>query len=411
MVSKPYAISKQAVFEAYKRVRVNRGSAGIDGQSIEDFEKDLKGNLYKIWNRMSSGSYFPPPVKAVEIPKKAGGSRRLGIPTVGDRVAQMVAKMYLEPSIERIFHEDSYGYRPNKSAVDAIGKARQRCWKYDFVIEFDIKGLFDNIDHTLLMKAVEKHTNEAWILLYINRWLKTPFVTENGECVERASGTPQGGVISPLLANLFLHYAFDVWIIRHYPNAPFERYADDAIIHCDSEERAETLLRHLNKRLAECKLELHPQKTRIVYCKDKDRTGEYPTTEFDFLGYTFKKVFMKDRTGRLQFNFIPSVSKKSAKALREKVKQMEIHLMSGSKIEMIAERLNPVVRGWMNYFGKFNKSAMKFTLDCINRILVKWAMCKYKRFRGREHRAREWMREIAKREPNMFAHWTLMILP
>ena len=411
MGSKPYAISKHAVLEAYKRVRANRGSAGIDGQSIEEFEKDQKGNLYKIWNRMSSGSYFPPPVKAVEIPKKAGGTRKLGIPTVGDRVAQMVAKMYLEPSIETIFHDDSYGYRPNKSAVDAIGKARQRCWKYDYVIEFDIKGLFDNIDHTLLMKAVEKHTNEAWILLYINRWLKTPFVTENGECVERTSGTPQGGVISPLLANLFLHYAFDVWITRNYPNAPFERYADDAIIHCGSEKQASSILCHLKQRLAECKLELHPQKTRVVYCKDKDRTGEYPTTEFDFLGYTFKRVFMKDRTGRLQFNFIPSVSKKSAKAFRERVKQMEIHLMSGSKIEMIAERLNPVVRGWMNYFGKFNKSAMKFTLDCINRILVKWAMCKYKRFRGRECKAREWMREIAKREPNMFAHWTLKILP
>jgi group II intron reverse transcriptase/maturase len=350
-------------------------------------------------------------VKAVEIPKKNGGSRRLGIPTVSDRVAQMVAKMYLEPSIETIFLEDSYGYRPNKSAVDAIGKARQRCWKYDFVIEFDIKGLFDNIDHTLLMKAVEKHTNEAWLLLYINRWLKTPFVTENGECVERTSGTPQGGVISPLLANLFLHYAFDIWITRCYPNAPFERYADDAIIHCGSEEQAKLILRHLKQRLAECKLELHPQKTRIVYCKDKDRTGEYPTTEFDFLGYTFKRMFIKDRTGRLQFNFLPSVSKKSAKSFRERIRQMEIHLMSGSKIEMIAERLNPVVRGWVNYFGKFNKSAMKFTLDCINRILVKWAMCKYKRFRGREYRAREWMQEIAKREPNMFAHWTLKILP
>lgn len=408
--SKPYEISKQVVLDAYKSVKRNKGSAGIDEVDIEAFEKNLKGNLYKIWNRMSSGSYFPPPVRAVEIPKKTGGIRRLGIPTVEDRVAQMVVKMYLEPKIEPIFHKDSYGYRPNKSALDAIGQARQRCWKYDYVIEFDIKGLFDNIDHALLTKALKFHTEESWILLYIERWLKAPFVIGN-EKVERTKGTPQGGVISPILANLFLHYAFDVWITKNYPNAPFERYADDAIIHCRSEGEAKEILNSLETRLKECKLDLHPQKTKIVYCKDSDRKYEYPAIEFDFLGYTFKRVFMKDRTGRLQFNFIPSVSKKSAKSFRDRIKAKRIHSMTGSKIEVIAKVLNPMIRGWMNYFGKYNKAAMKYTLDCVNRRLVKWAMCKYKYFKNRQERARTWLREVAKREPNMFPHWALGYAP
>lgn len=409
--SKPYEISKQVVMAAYKRVKSNGGSAGIDGQDIEEFEKDLKGNLYKIWNRMSSGSYFPPPVKAVEIPKKSGGTRRLGIPTVGDRVAQMVATLYLEPVVEPIFHEDSYGYRPNKSALDAIKQARQRCWKYDYVIEFDIKGLFDNIDHELLMRAVRKHIQEPWIILYIERWLKAPFVTESKEVIERTSGTPQGGVVSPVLANLFMHYAFDIWVAKNFPDAPFERYADDAIIHCKTETEAMRILEALKVRMTECKLELHPQKTKIVYCKDKDRTREYPNTEFDFLGYTFKRTFIKDRLGRLQFNFLPSVSKKSAKSFRDKVKALKIHSMSGSKIEMLAELLNSMIRGWLNYFGKYNRSAVKYTMDCINRRLVKWAMCKYKRFRNHRRKANEWLKELAKREPNMFSHWTLGMFP
>ena len=295
--SKPYVVSKQVVMKAYKQVKANGGSAGIDGKNIEDFEKNLKGNLYKIWNRMSSGSYFPLPVKAVEIPKKAGGKRRLGIPTVGDRVAQTVVAMYLEPELEKIFHNDSYGYRPNISALDAVVQARKRCWKYNYVVEFDIKGLFDNIDHELLMKAVRKHTQEKWIILYIERWLKTPFITEQGEVIERKSGTPQGGVVSPLLANLFLHYAFDLWMTRSFPGMPFERYADDAIIHCRTEEQAKYVLRELGTRLTECKLELHPDKTKIVYCKDDNRRGEHPNTEFDFLGYTYKQILTHYYTG------------------------------------------------------------------------------------------------------------------
>ena len=409
--SKPYVISKQMVLTAYKRVKANGGSAGVDGVNFGKFEEDLKGNLYRIWNRMSSGSYFPPPVKVVEIPKKTGGTRRLGVPTIEDRVAQMVTKLYFEPDVEPIFHNDSYGYRPGKSALDAVEQARQRCWKFDYVIEFDIKGLFDNINHELLKKAVGKHTREPWIEIYVDRWLKAPFMDANGTITERKCGTPQGGVISPVLANLFLHYAFDAWITKRYPDAPFERYADDAIIHCKTESEALDIMSNLKKRLEECKLEIHPQKTKIVYCQDKDRIKEYPVTNFDFLGFTFQKRFIKDKMGRLQFNFLPAVSSKSGKAFREKVKAMNLHLLSGSKIEMIAEAINPMVRGWLNYFKKFCFSAMKYTIDCLNRRLVAWAMHKYKQFRGHRRQAEEWLKSIAKREPRMFAHWVLGWMP
>ena len=405
--SKPYKIPKQIVWKAYKKVKANKGSAGIDGMNFEKYEERLKDNLYKLWNRMSSGSYFPKAVKAVEIPKKNGGNRRLGIPTIDDRIAQMTAKILVEPKIDPFFHVDSYGYRPNKSAIDAVGIARKRCWKYDYVIDLDIKGMFDNIDHELLMKAVRKHVKEPWILLYIERWLKAPFQTETGETIPRIAGTPQGGVISPILANLFMHYAFDLWLTRNHDKNPFERYADDTVVHCRTEQEANQLLIDIDARLKECKLELHPTKTKIVYCQDKERKNQYPNTAFDFLGYTFRKVLIKDRLGRLQMNFIASVSKKAGQALKDKVRSLEIHKRTGSKIDMIAEKLNPILRGWMNYFGKFNRSAMKRTLDCVQRRLIKWAMCKFKRFHKHRRRAEEWLLQIRKREPNMFAHWVL----
>ena len=404
--SKQYNISKKVVLEAYKRVRQNKGSAGIDGIDFAKFEENLKDNLYKIWNRMSSGSYFPSPVLAVEIPKKNGGIRTLGIPTISDRIAQMTARMYLEPKVEPIFHKDSYGYRPNKSAIDAIGKVRQRCWRYDYVIELDIKGLFDNIDHELLMKAVELHTDEKWLKLYIRRWLKTPFATKEGILTERKSGTPQGGVISPVLANIFLHYAFDVWMERNYPIAPFAIYADDAIIHCKSEKEAKEIKEALNQRMKQCKLELHPDKTRIVYCKDEDRTEDYPITQFDFLGYTYKAVYIKCKDGKLRNNFIASASQKACKNLRDKIKELKLHKMSGSSINIIAKSINPIVRGWINYFGKYNVSALKYTIKCIESRIVRWAMNKYKHFRGRRQRAEKWLSELRNREPKLFAHWS-----
>jgi RNA-directed DNA polymerase len=284
--TKPFGISKESIMTAWKKVKANNGACGIDDESIKDFESNLKANLYKLWNRMSSGSYFPPPVKVVEIPKSDGSKRRLGIPTVADRVAQTVVKDYLEQIVEPKFHEDSYGYRPGKSALDAVGVARQRCWRKDWVIDLDIKGFFDNIDHNLVMKAVKRHTQEKWVILYIERWLKAPAQRENGEIVERTKGTPQGGVISPLLANLFMHYAFDVWMKSNFPNCPFERYADDGIVHCSSKKQAECVLDKVRGRLLKCGLELHPEKTKIVYCKDEDRKGSHENESFDFLGYS-----------------------------------------------------------------------------------------------------------------------------
>src|SRR5947209_19635815 len=277
---KPFSIDKKQVYEAYKAVKSNAGAAGVDGQTIEQFEADLQGNLYKLWNRMSSGSYFPPPVRAVSIPKKSGGQRILGVPTVADRVAQMVVKQLIEPDLDPMFLADSYGYRPRKSALDAVGVTRQRCWKYDWVVEFDIKGLFDNIDHELLLRALRKHCRTPWVLLYLERWLKAPMVTTEGTLVARERGTPQGGVVSPLLANLFLHYALDAWLRRELRSVRFCRYADDAVIHCKSEVQARLVLRKLGERLRVCGLELHPEKTRIVYCRDVNRQGTYSTVQF-----------------------------------------------------------------------------------------------------------------------------------
>ena len=319
--AKPFNISKHAVFEAWQRVRANKGAEGVDAQTIAAFEENLKGNLYKIWNRMSSGSYFPPPVKTVAIPKKTGGERILGIPTVSDRVAQMVAKLYFEPLVEPHFHEDSYGYRPNKSAIQAIAVTRKRCWRYDWVLEFDIKGLFDNIEHELLMKAVRHHTKCEWTLLYIERWLKAPFQKENGTLIERTKGTPQGGVISPVLANLFLHYVFDKWMEQNQSQNPFCRYADDGIAHCRTRSEAEELLKMLDIRFKECGLELHPEKTKIVYCKDDDRRGDYPGTSFDFLSYTFRPRRAKNRWGKYFISFLPGVSNKAGKAMRQKARR------------------------------------------------------------------------------------------
>jgi group II intron reverse transcriptase/maturase len=409
--SKPYDIPKDVVAEAFRGIKANGGSAGIDEESIKDFEADLKNNLYKIWNRMSSGSYFPPPVRTVEIPKKAGGTRRLGIPTVGDRVAQAVVKRILEPRLEEIFHPDSYGYRPGKSALDAIGQARSRCWKYDYVVEFDIKGLFDNIDHELLMKAVEKHTEEKWIKLYIRRWLEAPFENKNGETIRRNSGTPQGGVVSPLLANLFMHYAFDAWMKRNYPDCPFERYADDAVIHCKTEKEAQEILNCLDLRMRECRLELHPDKTRIIYCKDRDRKEKYRNIEFDFLGYTFKGRYIKDRSGKLWTTFIPAVSRKSGKSFRDKIRDLKIHRMTGRKIEDLAKLINPIARGWLNYFGAYCKSQVGYTMKCLNAKLRIWAERKYKKLRKHATKAWKWLQTIAEKNQNLFAHWKLGWLP
>jgi len=403
--TKPYTIAKQVILDAYKKVKANRGAAGVDEETINKFERNLKGNLYKIWNRMSSGSYMPPAVKRVGIPKDGGKIRELGIPTVSDRVAQMVVKMYLEPKLEPIFHEDSHGYRPNKSAIEAIGKARERCWKSDWVLDVDIKGFFDNIDHELMLKAVLKHTDSKWILLYIERWLKAPVQLADGTLKARDKGTPQGGVISPLLANLYLHYAFDEWVKRCFPNVRFERYADDILVHCRTESETSIVKAALEKRLADCKLELHPEKTKIVYCHDGKRRKDYPNTSFDFLGYTFRARLARAWNGNFFVTFSPGASNKSKKRLMDKIRGMEIQRKTRTSLEDLAEMINPILRGWINYFNKYHKTSIysiRYRMDCI---LVNWALHKYKSFNRSRKKAYDWLGMIAKREPNLFAHW------
>lgn len=404
--AKAFDISKFVVLKAYEYVKANKGSEGVDDITIEEFGKDLKDNLYKIWNRMSSGTYFPPPVRTVEIPKADGKKRKLGIPTVGDRIAQMVVKMYLEPEMDKQFHVNSYGYRPNKSAQDAIGIARKKCWEYDWVIDLDIKGFFDNMDHELVIKALKLHTDCKWILMYVERWLKAPSMMSDGSITERTKGTPQGGVISPLLANLFMHYAFDEWMNRNHSSNPFERYADDIVIHCETEKEAVELLAKIKNRLLECKLEVHPDKTKIIYCKDDDRNGDFPNIKFDFLGYTFKAREAKNRkSGKLFRGFLPAVGEKASKKIREKLVGMRIHSATEKSLKEIAQESNPVIRGWINYYGAFYKSALDDVLESINERLVKWAVKKYKRFQGSMVKARKWLSKIKIRDPKLFAHW------
>ena len=406
--AKPFNISKHLFWDAYRKVKVNRGAAGVDGQTIAQFEEDLKDNLYKLWNRMSSGSYFPPPVRRVEIPKGNGGKRPLGIPTVADRIAQMVVKQYLEPKLEPYFHPDSYGYRPEKSAIEAIGVTRQRCWRYSWVLDLDIKGFFDNIDHKLLMRAVRKHTDCRWVLLYIERWLKAPAQDENGAIVTRTKGTPQGGVISPLLANLFLHYAFDKWMERNQPAIPFERYADDIICHCVSEAQAEWLQGAVEKRLAECGLELHPQKTKIVHCEKNRRPDNYHEGNFDFLGFTFRPRQARSKRGRFFTGFLPAVSNKAAKKIRQTVRSWKLHRLTDKSLEDFAHIFNPAIRGWINYYGSYYKSALYPIFQHLENILSRWAVRKYKRLRNCQQQARLWLRNIAKRQPRLLAHWELL---
>lgn len=407
--AKPFDIPKREVWEAYKKVRANQGAAGVDGQSIADFEADLSNNLYKIWNRMSSGSYFPPPVRRVDIPKgETGGTRPLGIPTVADRVAQMVVKRVLEPLVEPHFHDDSYGYRPGKSALDAVGVARQRCWRYAWVLDLDIKAFFDSIETNLLMRAVRKHTDCPWVLLYIERWLKAPVQMPDGSLAVRERGTPQGGVVSPVLANLFLHYAFDVWMHRNHPGIPFERYADDAICHCSSEEQAAALRAALEKRFAECGLTLHPEKTKIVYCKDDDRRGDYPNQKFDFLGYTFRPRLARRRAGKIGVSFSPAVSNKALKAIRQTVRRWSLHERSDKSLDDLARMFNAHIRGWINYYGRFYPSALYPTLRHIDVILARWACRKFKALYRHRTRAIHWLERIARRQTRLFAHWSLL---
>ena len=404
--TKSFEILKQMFGNAFSDVKANRGSAGIDGQSITDFEKDVENNLYKLWNRMSSGSYIPPPVKVVEILKSDGGIRKLGIPTVGDRVAQMVAKMYLEPVVDPLFHENSYGYRPNKSAHQAVEMTKQRCWQYSWVIDMDIKGFFDNIDHELMMRAVKKHTTSKWLLLYIERWLKAPAQLADGTIVERDKGTPQGGVISPLLANIFLHHVFDEWISKIHPEVVFERYADDIIVHCHTLEAAITVKANIEKRLNQCKLQLHPEKTKIVFCRIDAKKGDYPIESFDFLGFTFQPRTAKKRRGKLFVSFLPAISQKANQRIRNTIREWKLHLRSGDTLKDIGMTINPQIKGWINYYGKFYKSKMYYILYQIDCSLIKWAQRKFRRFKGKKKQVEAWLKKVAIAAPQTIASWT-----
>jgi len=401
--TKPIEISKHEVVEAYKRVKANKGSAGIDQQSIKDFDADKRNNLYKLWNRLSSGSYMPPPVLRVEIPKGDGGTRALGIPTITDRIAQMVVKQRIEPELEKHFHPNSYGYRPDKSALEAVALTRQRCWERAWVLDMDIKGFFDDINHDLLMQAVNKHVKEPWLKLYIERWLKAPIQHPN-EIEKRDKGTPQGGVISPLLANLYLHYVFDIWVEKHWEGIQFERYADDIVCHCSSEEEAKQLKNQLEQRFNDCGLTLHPKKTKIAYCKSSNYTENYPIVSFDFLGYSFKPRLSKNRQGVFFVAFSPAISRKSAKAVRNKISDWSIFRNSQANLEAIACYSRATLQGWQSYYGSYGRAELKRVLFFLNEELVRWAKRKYKRLKTKRQAVR-WLRGVQQREPQLFVHW------
>jgi len=406
--TKQFGIPKQLVFEAWRQVKANSGSSGVDLQTIKDFERNLESNLYKIWNRLSSGSYFPSPVRMVAIPKKSGGERYLGIPTISDRIAQTVIKLVFEPKVDPIFDKDSYGYRPGKSAIDALAVTRERCWLRSWVLEFDIKGLFDNIDHQLLMKAVIKHTQEKWMLIYIERFMKAPIQMPDGALKGTVSGVPQGGVISPILANLFLHYVFDSWMRRNYPELDWCRYADDGLVHTRTRRDAVALREKLESRFAECGLTLHPDKTKIIYCNNSRYKLRYPYRKFDFLGYTFRDRWIQNPTTKVMFlGFNPAVSNSAIKSMRAKVRSLGIRNRTDWSLEQIGKVLNPILRGWIEYYGKFGKAALDPIKRHINLTLMSWAMKKYKkRLRGKSQAA-YFLRGIAARQPELFAHWAV----
>jgi RNA-directed DNA polymerase len=409
---KSFAIPKGLVWKAFKQVRANKGAPGVDEQSLVMFEADLENNLYKIWNRMSSGTYFPPPVKAVEIPKPAGGTRILGVPTVADRVAQTTAALALEPRTESIFHEDSYGYRPRKSAVDALARCRHRCWDKDWVIDLDVAKFFDSVDHELMVKAVAANitADQRWVLLYVKRWLIAPLQMPDGSLQPRDRGTPQGSAISPVLANLFMHYAFDMWLAREFPTVAFERYADDAVVHCATERQARQVLAALEHRMVDVGLRLHPDKTKIVYCRDHRRRGSHELTSFTFLGYTFGPRVVQGRDGRRWVSFTPAVSPQAMKKMGEAVRGWRLHLRTRASLNDLAVLINPIVAGWMNYYGRFYRSRMYPILQRINTYLRRWAARKYKRLRP-YRRFQAWWTGILDRDPGLFTHWRWVRTP
>jgi len=403
--TKSFDIPKSLVWQAYWSVKANKGAPGVDGQSIEDFDKDRDNNLYRLWNRMSSGTYFPPAVRAVEIPKPhGGGTRILGVPTVADRIAQTVVALQLQPRTESIFHDDSFGYRPGRSAHDALERCRQRCWQKDWLLDCDIQKFFDSLEHRLVVKAVKANTDARWVLLYVKRWLTAPLQLPDGTLQERDRGTPQGSAVSPVLANLVLHYAFDMFLEREFPTVTFERYADDAVVHCVTERQARQVREALTERLEGLGLQLHPEKTKIVYCKDDKRRADYEHVSFTFLGYTFAPRQVVDRNGKRFVGFLPAVSAAALAKMSAEVRRWRLHLKTGHDLVGLAAWINPIVAGWMNYYGRFYRSQLYPLLQRINTYLMRWAAQKYKRLRG-YRRFKVWWLRIVESEPELFTHW------
>jgi RNA-directed DNA polymerase len=415
-LGKAFDIPKELIWRAYLKVKDNKGAAGVDGQSLADFAQDEKNNLYKIWNRMSSGSYFPPPVRAVEIPKAGGdGVRVLGVPTVADRIAQTAVAMVLEPMVEPMFHPDSYGYRPGRSALDAVGVCRQRCWKRAWVIDLDIQSFFDTVPHDPILMAVAHHTNLPWVLLYVKRWLTAPLQQPDGSLVRRDRGTPQGSAISPLLTNLFMHYAFDEWLRREHPQVWFERYCDDVIVHCVSQQRAQALRDEIADRFVRFGLNLHPEKTKIVYCYQEGRdfrAARRAVVAFTFLGYTFMPRYAYSKAGRAATGFLPAVSKAAMKEMASTIRGWQLGRATSLSFREVAAIVNRIVAGWINYYGHFYKSQLiPFLRDRINPHLVKWAQRKYKHLHRSPAKARERLLRIARQYPHLFVHWRHGALP
>lgn len=397
-----YAISMEQVTAAYKKVRSNKGAGGIDGMSWETFDKDWQSLLYKLWNRMTSGSYFPQATREVIIPKSGGGERRLGIPILLDRIAQQVVVDILEPLVEKEFHPNSYGYRPCKSAHDALAQCRKNCFTYGWVIDLDIKGFFDNIDHGLLMKAVERFTQEKWILMYVKRWLNTAIHKAEGTIEQRTKGTPQGGVISPVLANMFLHFVFDKWMSKHHANNPFERYADDVIVHCHSLKAAEQLLAEIRQRMEDCGLTLHPEKTKIVKCQKWGSDDEHLNKSFDFLGYRFKPRKASTKDGRIMGTFTPGISSKAVSRIQAWIRDKRLFKDTSKKLVELSYQIELQTRGWINYYSKFRPSDMRKVFNPINEQIAKWYAKKHK---CGWIEAGEKVKQIAIRHSYLFVHW------